>query len=62
MLRSVGGTVGTLVVILLSTATAVGVAGGDGEIPDPVLEGADFEETFARVEACVEVIVGLLSE
>jgi protein-tyrosine-phosphatase len=38
------------------------VAGGEGEIPDPVLEGADFEETFARVEACVEAIVGLLSE
>jgi protein-tyrosine-phosphatase len=38
------------------------VAGGVEEIPDPVLEGADFDETFARVGACVEAIVGLLGE
>ncbi len=36
------------------------VLGGGGEISDPVLEGADFEETFARVARCVEDLVAAL--
>jgi protein-tyrosine-phosphatase len=31
--------------------------GGVPEIADPVLEGADFGRTFARIEACVKVLV-----
>ena len=34
--------------------------GLDEEIADPVLEGADFERTFATVARCVEAIVARL--
>ena len=32
------------------------VLGLDGEIPDPVLEGADFGETFRTVRGCVDAL------
>lgn len=31
--------------------------GGERAIEDPVLEGASFERTFERVEACVEALI-----
>jgi len=33
------------------------VLGEPAEIPDPVLEGAEFGATFARLEACVRALV-----
>lgn len=36
------------------------VEGGDDDIADPVLEGADFDLTFARVARCVEALVRAL--
>ncbi len=36
------------------------VLGRDEEIPDPVLEGADFERTFETLERCVDVLVASL--
>lgn len=38
------------------------VAGEAREIEDPVLDGADFELTFARVARCVETLVERLHE
>lgn len=35
-------------------------AGGDDDIADPVLEGADFDLTFVRVARCVEALVQAL--
>ena len=35
-------------------------SGRDDEILDPVLDGADFEQTFARVASCVESVVARL--
>lgn len=33
-----------------------------GEIPDPVMDGAAFDATFERVEACVRTLVSKLRE
>lgn len=34
-----------------------GLVEGSAEIPDPVLEGADFGRTFERIAFCVERLV-----
>jgi len=31
--------------------------GSDGDIADPVMEGADWESTFERVASCVEALI-----
>ncbi len=38
------------------------VLGRDEEIPDPVLEGADYGRTFELLTRCIEALVALLSE
>jgi protein-tyrosine-phosphatase len=38
------------------------VLGSDEEIPDPVLDGADFEDTFERIAQCVDVLLTRLRE
>ena len=56
MLRSVGGTVGTMVVILLSTVTAVGVAGHLGVLFDPTSASAPTIILTLAVADSVHVI------
>lgn len=34
--------------------------GGPPEIPDPVLDGADFDRTYERIERCVRSLLALL--
>jgi predicted RND superfamily exporter protein len=60
MLKSVGGTVGTLVVILLSTVTAVGVAGHLGVFFDPVSASAPTIILTLAVADSVHIIVSYL--
>jgi predicted RND superfamily exporter protein len=60
MLRSVGGTVGTLVVILLSTVTAVGVAGHLGVFFDPTSAAAPTIILTLAVADSVHIIVSYL--
>jgi predicted RND superfamily exporter protein len=60
MLRSTGGTVGTLVVILLSTLTAVGVAGHLGVLFDPTSASAPTIILTLAVADSVHIIVTYL--
>jgi predicted RND superfamily exporter protein len=57
MLRSPGGTVGTLVVILLSTLTAVGVAGHLGVFLDPTSAAAPVIILTMAVADSVHIIL-----
>jgi predicted RND superfamily exporter protein len=57
MLRTTGGTVGTLVVILLSTLTAVGVAGHLGVFLDPVSAAAPVIILTMAVADSVHIIL-----
>jgi predicted RND superfamily exporter protein len=57
MLRSVGGTVGTLVVILFSTITAVGVAGHLGLLFDPTSASAPTIILTLAVADSVHIIL-----
>jgi predicted RND superfamily exporter protein len=57
MLRTTGGTVGTLVVILLSTLTAVGVAGHFGVFLDPVSAAAPVIILTMAVADSVHIIL-----
>ena len=60
MLRSVGGTVGTLIVIILSTLTAVGVAGHLGVFFDPTSASAPTIILTLAVADSVHIIVSYL--
>jgi predicted RND superfamily exporter protein len=57
MLRSTGGTVGTFIVILLSTLTAVGVAGHLGVFLDPVSAAAPVIILTMAVADSVHIIL-----
>ncbi len=57
MLRTTGGTMGTLVVILLSTVTAVGVAGHLGVFLDPVSAAAPVIILTMAVADSVHIIL-----
>ncbi|MGI9627747.1 MAG: efflux RND transporter permease subunit [Longimicrobiales bacterium] len=57
MLRSTGGTVGTFIVILLSTLTAVGVAGHLGIFLDPVSAAAPVVILTMAVADSVHIIL-----
>ena len=57
MLRSTGGTVGTFVVILLSTLTAVGIAGHLGVFLDPVSAAAPVIILTMAVADSVHIIL-----
>ncbi len=62
MLRSPGGTVGTLVVILLSTLTAVGVAGHLGVFLDPTSAAAPVIILTMAVADSVHIILSYFQQ